>query len=92
MESPDQLINVQREPTSVIKPVLVLTRIATPGDIGTRITVNKPTSEDLVEPFVTTGPPARRLRPAQSVAFAQEIAHATPQEFMESLEIRTWVL
>jgi len=47
MESPDQLINVQRKPTLVFKPVSVTVMIATPSDIG-RITVNKPTSKDLI--------------------------------------------
>jgi hypothetical protein len=62
LESPHQLINVEREPTPVIQPVFVTTRVATPSNIGTRITVNEPTSKDLVEPFVTTNPPSRRRR------------------------------
>jgi hypothetical protein len=92
LESPDQLINVEREPTPVIKPVFVMTRVATASNIGTRITVNKPTSKDLVEPFVTTSPSARRRRPTYCARLVQEIAHAEPQEFLETREVRTGVL
>lgn len=58
METPDQLINVERKTTLVMKPVFVIRiRLGTsPSNIAIRITVNKSTSKDFIEPFVTTSP------------------------------------
>ena len=62
METPDQLINVERKPTPVMEPVFVIRlRLGTsPSNIATRITVNESTSKDLIEPFVATKPSSRR--------------------------------
>jgi hypothetical protein len=92
LESPDQLINVERGPTTGITPeVFVTTRITTPSNIGTRITMNKSTSKDLIEPFITTNPSSRRCLQTYCVRLVQEIAHAKPQEFLETHKVRTGV-
>jgi len=90
LESPDELVYVESDPGSLLRPILV-TQVATPSSVGTtRIeTVNKPTSKDLVEPFVTTAVPGRRRRKTFSTRLGQEIAHATPQEFMKAHKITT---
>jgi hypothetical protein len=52
--------------------------------------MNKPTSK-LVEPFVTTHVPSRRRRQTFCARLAQKVAHAKPQEFLETREVRTGV-
>jgi hypothetical protein len=92
LESPDQPVNVEGEPSSVTEPVSVTTRVATPRNIGGRVTVDKPASKNLVQPFVTTTRLASwRRRPSHCARLVQEIAHANPEEFMETRKVRARV-